>query len=139
MNPNRILVPVFSLVALTFFVLFRTAYVRIHALRTKRVDPKYFRALQGDAPPDLVNPARNLANLFETPVLFYVAAVLIWSAKLTDGLYLGYAWAFVLLRYTHSFIHLTTNRVTHRFYAFALASVVLALLWLRLVGHLLPR
>ena len=42
------------------------------------------------------------------------------------------AWAYVLLRYAHSFIHVTYNQVMHRFAAFVASAVVLAFLWIRL-------
>jgi hypothetical protein len=134
---NHILAPVFALVALTFLVLFRTGFVRIRALRQKRVDPKYFRALQGEPPPEILNPPRNLANLFEMPVLFYLAAILIWNGRLTDPAYLALAWSYVALRYLHSAIHLTSNRVTRRFSAFALSLLPLLAIWGRLAFQLI--
>jgi len=42
------------------------------------------------------------------------------------------AWAYVGLRYIHSFIHITYNRVLHRFAVFVFSSVVLFALWVRL-------
>jgi len=39
------------------------------------------------------------------------------------------AWIYVALRCVHSFIHLTYNRVIHRFVVYALSAVVLFVLW----------
>jgi hypothetical protein len=71
-------------------------------------------------------------NQFEMPVLFYVAALL--------ALYLGatlieaiLAWVFVVSRYVHAFIHLTSNNVVHRFFAFAFGATIVAVAWLELI------
>ncbi len=47
------------------------------------------------------------------------------------------AWAFVILRYAHAAIHVTTNHLYSRFAAYAAGLAVLALLWLWLVVRLL--
>jgi hypothetical protein len=39
------------------------------------------------------------------------------------------AWLYVALRYIHSFIHLTYNRVIHRFAVYVLSTVILFTLW----------
>jgi hypothetical protein len=39
------------------------------------------------------------------------------------------AWLYVALRYVHSFIHLTYNRVIHRFAVYVLSTVILFMLW----------
>ena len=36
---------------------------------------------------------------------------------------------YVALRYVHSFIHLTYNRVMHRFTVYVLSTVILFVLW----------
>jgi hypothetical protein len=36
----------------------------------------------------------------------------------------------VLSRYVHAYIHVTSNRVTRRFYAYSVGSVTLYLMWL---------
>ena len=84
----------------------------------------------------VVNPSDNFENLFELPVLFYVAILVIFSAHLADDFYLKAAWAFVALRAIHSFIHCTYNRIIHRFTAYALGAVVLWVIWIRIVGQL---
>jgi len=72
-------------------------------------------------------------NLFEMPVLFYVASVILFVTNAVDGLALVLAWLYVASRIAHSLIHLTCNNVIHRLAAFAASNVVLLVLWVRLV------
>lgn len=80
----------------------------------------------------------NFRNLFEFPVLFYALAGLVLALNIKSDV-IGYgAWLYVALRYAHSFIHCTSNRVFYRFQIFAASVAVLAVLWvtfaIRLAG-----
>jgi hypothetical protein len=55
------------------------------------------------------------------------------------GVFLALAWAFVVLRIVHSFIHCTYNRVMHRFTAYLLSSLVLWVIWVYLALQLLAQ
>ena len=81
--------------------------------------------------------ADNYRNLFEMPVLFYLALVVTAIAGLVTPLSLGLAWAYVALRVVHSAIHCGYNRVMHRFYAFLASNLVLWALWAWLGWRLL--
>ena len=77
--------------------------------------------------------SNNFDNQFQLPVLFYVAALLaLWSGA-TGWIELVLAWLFVVLRYSHAVVHVTSNRVFRRFGLYTAGLVVLALLWLWLV------
>ena len=54
--------------------------------------------------------ADNFRNLFELPVLFYVALVVADRIGMVDGISLGLAWAFVALRVVHSAIQRELRR-----------------------------
>ena len=94
-------------------------------------------ALSRDGWPDSAKQAANaFDNQFQLPVLFYVAAAI--------ELYLGVglvgvllAWTFVAARVVHAAIHLTTNNVIHRFFAYISGYGLLALWWLVLVARVL--
>ncbi len=81
--------------------------------------------------------ADNYRNLFEAPVLFYVALVAAFASMQVTAVTLGLAWAYVALRYVHSYIHCGYNRVGHRLYVFLASNVVLWALWLVLLIGLL--
>ncbi len=76
-------------------------------------------------------------NQFQLPVLFYVACFLAigFSATLIEVLL---AVAFVVTRYVHAVIHVTTNNVPHRFAAYTAGLVVLCLFWVDLLSATAP-
>jgi hypothetical protein len=46
------------------------------------------------------------------------------------------AWAYVATRLVHSMIHVTTNRVRHRFVIFSVGVAVLIAMWVLVVARL---
>jgi hypothetical protein len=76
--------------------------------------------------------ANAFENQFEMPVLFFVAALLAmqFEASLIE---VGLAWLFVVSRYVHAFIHLTSNHVVPRFFVYAAGVVILGVFWLELI------
>lgn len=79
----------------------------------------------------------NFDNLFQLPVLFYVAALLALWAGAPTWPELAAAWLFVASRYAHTAIHVTTNDVARRFAVYAAGLAVLVLLWLMLLIRIL--
>jgi len=74
-------------------------------------------------------------NQFQLPVLFHVACLL--SLAFGSGpLEVVLALAFVLSRYVHAFIHVTSNHVIRRFWAYTAGLALLCGLWLVLVVRL---
>jgi len=129
---NEILYPVVALAALTFGVLLRIPFVRFRAARAGLVKARDFQyGESAEVPPQLTLPNRNLMNLLELPVLFYVVCLAYYVTGTADTLALNLAWAYVVLRAVPSMIHLTYNNVFHRLRAFAASNVVLVVLWIR--------
>jgi hypothetical protein len=81
--------------------------------------------------------ADNFRNLFETPVLFYTAALAIYASHVESLAHVALAWAYVVLRVVHSAIHCTYNKVVHRLCAFIASFAVLAAIWALLAWDLL--
>ena len=131
---KAIFLPAAALVALTFGVALLLLRARFRAAYRGQVTPGDFRYGESErVPPEARLPGRNLSNLLEFPVLFYVACVSLYVVGAVDAAALALAWAFVALRAVHSFIHLTYNNVFHRLAAFAAGIVVLLVIWIRLV------
>lgn len=79
----------------------------------------------------------NFRNLFEVPVLFYVLCVaLVQTGGSTPGFVTG-AWAYVGLRALHSLIHVTYNRVVHRFLAYVASTLLLIGMWVAFLPRIL--
>ena len=137
MNAN-ILLPVMVLVGWTFVVLLNIPFRRFRAAFRREVTELDFRhGESARVPPDVSIPNRNLMNLLETPVLFYVICFVYLSSGAALGNFVLLAWIYVALRIIHSFIHLTYNRVRHRMLVFAASNVVLVVMWTRLLAALL--
>ena len=140
MAPERILLPMAALAALTFAVLLLIPYRRFKAGRQGQVRAEDFRYGESSrVPPAVSLPNRNLMNLLEMPLLFYVACLTAYVTRSGgDGL-VALAWAYVALRAAHSAIHVTYNRVYHRLAAYAASNVVLLAFWIALFRSLVQR
>jgi hypothetical protein len=138
MNVGLMYWPAIAMVALTFAVWLRMYFTRIAQMQRERIHPQAV-ATSAQAAAKLTDSrgADNFRNLFELPVLFYVAVVVAVQTSQVTMLSLGLAWLFVLLRIAHSAIHCTYNRVYHRFYVYVAGGVVLAGLWTMLAIGLL--
>jgi hypothetical protein len=140
MKPESILSPMVALVALTFVVLLLIPYKRFKAGFRGLVTADDFKYGESNrVPPDVSIPNRNLMNLLEMPMLFYVACITLFVTKRVDAAVLMLAWLYVSLRVAHSMVHLTYNRVRHRLIAYAASNVVLAMIWIRLASAIAPR
>lgn len=127
---TAIILPVLALVFLTAVVWVRLYVERIRELKQRRIDPQALATSASSGQTmQRVQASDNFRNLFEVPVLFYaLCAVLAWAQHVSSFFIIG-AWVYVALRCIHSFIHLTYNRVMHRFAVYVLSTVVLFALW----------
>ena len=133
MRPESIFFPVIALVALTFVVLLIIPYKRIKAARMGLVKARDFKfGESANVPGDVSIPNRNLMNLLEMPILFYVACVTLYVTNKVGATMLSLAWLYFALRAGHSLVHLTYNRVLHRLAVYAASNVVLAVIWIRI-------
>ena len=136
-NQLGLLAACLALVLLTFAIGVLLLLTRVREMRSRGVHPQAVAtSLAMAARLQDVRPADNFRNLFEVPVLFYaLAAVALATAHVPPWLPAG-AWAFVALRITHSIIHCSYNRVTHRLAAFATGFCLLVVLWVAFVVSL---
>lgn len=126
--------PMFAMVILTFVVMLITVRVRVQSVRRGEVSLSYFSLMQGDKIPSMVTKtSRHFSNLFEMPLLFYVAGTLYIALDLSIPLAISFAWAFVVTRCLHSGIHLSYNNVMHRLFVFALSNLCVLALWISIV------
>jgi len=127
--------PAFAMAGLTFVVYLRMYWVRIAQMQRRRISAQAVATSAEMAA--LLTDTRasdNFRNLFELPVLFYVALFVAWATGQVTPVALGLAWAFVGLRILHSLVHCTYNTVLHRFSLHATGAMVLWVLWGYLVA-----
>jgi hypothetical protein len=128
-----ILWPAFAHFALTMFSVLRLARLRFAAARAGRVDPRYYKVFQGEGePPEVAAASRNLVHLYEAPTLFYAGTAFAFAAGESGMLLIALGWTYVALRYLHSAIHVTRNKVMWRFRVFAASWFVLFTYWIAL-------
>lgn len=122
--------PMVAQVALTALVWICLYVQRLGEMSARRIDPQSVRTSRHAAGVlENVAAADNFKNLFEVPVLFFAACLTLLATGRTGSLALALAWAFVTFRALHSLIHLTYNRVVHRFAAYALSTLCAFALW----------
>ena len=122
--------PAVAMVVLTITVWLRMYLTRIAQMKRERIHPQAVAtSAQIAAKLTDSNAADNFRNLFELPVLFYLALVVAAQSGQVGAVTLALAWAFVALRVAHSAIQCSYNKVIHRFYTYLAGGVVLWVLW----------
>lgn len=128
MNANMAY-PVIAMVLLTFIVWLQLFYVRVTEGTRSGLAIEDMTPLNPNVTRRFLTSGDNLRNLFELPVLFYLGASLVLALGITKPILLTLAWIFVSLRYVHSLIHVTYNRILHRFVVYLFSSIVLWAFW----------
>ncbi len=122
--------PAVAMVGVTAAVWFRMYFVRIGEMRKRRIHPQKVATSHAAAGVlEDVATADNFRNLFEVPVLFYAVCCALAVTDSVTSLQLALAWAFVIARMAHSFIHVTYNRVMHRFTVYVLGGLIVFAMW----------
>jgi hypothetical protein len=126
--------PMAALVFLTFFMMYMILFLRVKAVRARKISPRYYKLYKnGEEPDTLVTVGHNYSNLLELPLLFYVVCVIAIGLDQNAEYFVLHAWAFVALRYIHSYIHTTYNHILHRLFAFAASGFVLLSMWIKVI------
>ena len=127
---NAFVWPLFAMVLLTLLVWLRLYQTRLTEMKLKRIHPqRVASSAQMAALVEDTRAADNFRNLFELPVLFYAAMLLAIQTDSQSLALLVLAWAFVALRYVHSYIQCSYNRVKDRFSAYLFGGLALWSIW----------
>jgi hypothetical protein len=125
-----ILMPTVAMTAVIAVVWVMLYVNRIGEMKAKGIDTEDFKGPNNVKDSlENISASDNFKNLFEMPVLFYVLCGFIAVSGLTTPALVCMAWIYVGLRAAHSFIHITYNRVMHRFLIYALSTVLLFVMW----------
>ena len=136
MNQTAIFWPMIAHVALVVMIYALLSLRRKEAVRAGAARISQFRENRNEPAQSLF--ARNaLENQFELPVLFHFACLALYVTGGAGLLAVALAWLFVVSRYVHAFIHVTSNRIRFRQPAFILGFVMVVAMWLLLAVHLL--
>jgi len=129
MSIQAVLLPLFVQVLLTLALLFWAGHLRVSAIRHGDVHPRDVALREPKWGRRETQVANAYHNQLELPILFYVLTILAWTTRRADLLFVVLAWAFVGLRLLHAYVHVTSNHLSRRFFAFAAGVIVLAIMW----------
>lgn len=134
MHQLLLLLPVFGMITLTVGVALWMLKLRYRAVLKDGVSPAYFKLNKGAKLPDyLVRVTQHYENLFETPLLFYIAILFVLVLKQNDWVYIVLAWLYFVSRLAHAYVHTTYNKIRVRKNVFIVSSVFLLGLWIKLL------
>jgi hypothetical protein len=128
---DPIFVPFAGMMVLTLAVWLLMFQRRIAAIRTLGIQIQT-RADLERLPAPAVNASNNLQNLFELPVIFYACVLALHVTGLVDTAHVVCAFGFFVFRIAHSAIHCTYNHIMQRFTVYAIASLFLWIMVVRL-------
>jgi len=138
MKNTSIFLPALLLMFWTLTVLLVVPIRRVKAVTQKRLTPQDFSHGESpQVPADVALPNRIFMNLVEVPVLFYALVFMTHLTGLVNGLTLGLAWAYVVLRLVHSGIYFTYNHVGHRALVFGTSNMLVSVMICYVAYHLL--
>ncbi len=125
MQTHMIFWPVLMQILLILLMYMLLGYRKAKAVKTGNVNLKA-TALDNKAwPPEVVKVSNNIDNQFEIPMVFFVLCLLFFGIGQVDLLVLSLAWAYVISRYAHAYVHIGSNYVPLRMRIFAFGCLVL--------------
>jgi hypothetical protein len=130
MSVAEVLLPVFAHLLLVFILLFWMGKARRDALASREVHLRDIALGEPNWPTKATQLANCLKNQFEFPVLFYVLVALALPLRQADLLFVLLSWVFVVTRYAHAGIFVTSNNVKQRSLAFSAGVIVLLVMWI---------
>jgi hypothetical protein len=130
MSVQMILLPVFVLVGLTFALLVWMAGARRGALVGGETKIRDIALGQQNWPQRATQIGNCYANQFELPVLFYVLVALALPLHKADLVIVLLSWVFVVTRFAHAGIFVTSNDLNRRSLAWFAGVLVLFAMWL---------
>jgi hypothetical protein len=129
MSVAEVLLPVFAHVLLIFILLFWMGKERRGALVSREVQMKNIALDEPNWPKKATQLGNCLKNQFEFPVLFYALIALALPLRQTDLMLVLLSWVFVVTRFIHAGIFITSNDVRTRSLAFFAGVLVLLAMW----------
>lgn len=130
MNADSIWLPCSAMVLVTALVWIKLYADRLGEMRARGIAPQSLATVREAAGRlEKTAAADNFRNLFEVPVLFYVWCVAVAMTGVATAGLVTAAWVFVGLRALHSLIHVSYNRVLHRFLVYFASTALMFAMW----------
>ena len=130
MSVQMVLLPVFVLVGLTFALLLGMATMRTRALTGGETKMKDVALGEQNWPTRAAQIGNCFSNQFEIPLLFYVLIALALPLHRADLVIVLLSWVFVVTRFVHAGIFVTSNDLRQRGPTWFAGVLVLFAMWL---------
>jgi hypothetical protein len=130
MSAQAVLLPVFVLVGLAFALLLWMASARTGALKGRETRLKDIALGQPNWPERATQIGNCFSNQFEIPVLFYILIALALPLRHADLVIVMLSWVFVITRFVHAGIFVSSNNMQQRSLAWFAGVLVLFAMWL---------
>lgn len=130
MSVQMVLLPVFVLVGLTFALLLWMAGARRQALVGGQTKIRDIALRQPNWPERATQIGNCYSNQFEIPVLFYVLIAIALPLRHADLVIVLLSWVFVVTRFVHAGIFVSSNDLGQRSMAWFAGVLVLFAMWL---------
>jgi hypothetical protein len=124
-----VLLPVFVLVGLTFFLLLWMAGARRTALVSRETKIRDIALGQQAWPTRATQIGNCYSNQFELPLLFYILIALALPLRHADFFIVLLSWVFVVTRFAHAGIFVTSNDLGQRSIAWFAGVLLLLAMW----------
>jgi hypothetical protein len=125
-----VLLPVFVSIGLTFFLLLWMAGARRGALVSGETKIRDIALGQSNWPGRATQIGNCFSNQFELPLLFYILIALALPLRHADFFIVAMSWVFVVTRFVHAGIFVTSNDLGRRSMAWFAGVLVLLAMWL---------
>ena len=129
METKIILYPAVSMIFLTLFLYAKNYLDNVKAKKAGIIKFSYFKTYTGEVPDYMYVSRQTLKNQFELPIFFYFLISVILVFDNVSQLDVIFAWLFVVSRYVHCYIRLTSNNVLYRSKFFIIGMLLLVLWW----------
>jgi hypothetical protein len=133
-----VLLPVFVQIGLTFALLLWMAGVRRQTLVSGETKIKNIALGQPNWPVRATQIGNCFKNQFEIPVLFYVLIALALPVRHADFVIVLLSWVFVITRFVHAGIFVSSNDLGQRSIAWFAGVLVLLAMWVYFALKILP-
>ena len=130
MSVQMVLLPVFVLVGLAFFLLLWMATARGRAVKGRETSLKDIALGQPNWPTKVAQIGDCFSNQFEIPVLFYILIAIALPLHKADLFIVLMSWVFVVTRFVHAGIFVTTHSVQRRGQIWFAGVLVLLAMWI---------
>ena len=130
MSVRMVLLPVFVLIGLTFSLLIWMAIERRNTLVSKETRVRDIVLGQPNWPVRVTQIGNCFADQFEMPVLFYALIAFALPLRRADLLIVLLSWVFVITRFAHAGIFVTSNDVRQSSLAWFAGVLLLLVMWI---------